>query len=43
MNEDICSQFGISCQEDAVVLRSSLLDVAGLSELFKALSDESRV
>ena len=43
MNDDICSQFGISCQEDVVVLRSSLLDVAGLSELFKALSDESRV
>ena len=26
-----------------MVLRSSLIDVAGLSELFKALSDESRV
>jgi ArsR family transcriptional regulator len=43
VNEDICSQYGISCQDKAEALRASLLDVAGLSELFKALSDESRV
>ncbi|MEW6548701.1 MAG: metalloregulator ArsR/SmtB family transcription factor [Spirochaetota bacterium] len=43
MNEDICSQFGISCQEKAPELKASLLDVAGLSELFKAMADESRV
>ncbi|MDP2790541.1 MAG: metalloregulator ArsR/SmtB family transcription factor [Rectinemataceae bacterium] len=43
MNEDICSQFGISCQENAPALKASLLDVAGLSELFKAMADESRV
>jgi ArsR family transcriptional regulator, lead/cadmium/zinc/bismuth-responsive transcriptional repressor len=43
MNDDICSQYGISCQEEAGSLRASLLDVAGLSELFKALSDESRI
>jgi ArsR family transcriptional regulator len=43
MNEDICSQFGISCQDRAPELKASLLDVAGLSELFKAMADESRV
>jgi len=43
MNEDICSQFGISCQDKAPGLRDSLLDVAGLSELFKAMADESRI
>ncbi|HCO49422.1 MAG TPA: transcriptional regulator [Spirochaetaceae bacterium] len=43
MNDDICSQFGISCQENAPELKASLLDVAGLSELFKAMADESRV
>ena len=43
MNEDICSQFGISCQDKAPGLRASLLDVAGLSELFKAMADESRI
>ncbi len=43
MHEDICSQFGITCTDDAEPLRQSLLDVSGLSELFKALSDETRV
>lgn len=43
MNDDICSQFGISCQDKAPELKASLLDVAGLSELFKAMADESRV
>lgn len=43
MNDDICGQFGISCQDEAPVLKASLLDVAGLSELFKAMADESRV
>ena len=43
MNEDLCSKYGISCQDDAPVLRDSLLDVAGLSELFKAMADETRV
>ena len=43
MNEDICGQFGVTCSADADSLRASLLDVAGLSELFKALSDETRV
>ncbi len=43
MNEDICSQFGISCQDAAPELKASLLDVAGLSELFKAMADETRI
>jgi len=43
MNDDICSQFGISCQDKAPELKASLLDVAGLSELFKALADETRI
>jgi len=43
MNDDICSQYGVSCAAEAAVLRASLLSVAGLSELFKALSDETRI
>jgi ArsR family transcriptional regulator len=42
MNEDICSQVGVTCGAEADKLRESLLDIAGLSELFKALSDETR-
>ena len=43
MNEDLCSEFGISCREKAQSLQASLLDVAGLSELFKAMADETRI
>lgn len=43
MNDDLCSQLGVTVEADAQPLRDSLLDVAGLSELFKALSDETRV
>jgi ArsR family transcriptional regulator len=43
VNDDLCSQFAISCKEEAPALRESLLDVAGLSELFKAMADESRI
>jgi len=42
MNDDICSQYGITCRDQAEQLRESLLRVAGLSELFKALADETR-
>ena len=42
MSDDICSQLGVTCRDEADQLRASLLDVAGLSELFKALSDETR-
>ena len=43
MNDDLCSQLCVTDQKDVAPLRESLLDVAGLSELFKALSDETRV
>jgi ArsR family transcriptional regulator len=39
---DICTEYGLSAEEDVPVLRESLADVAGLSELFKVLSDETR-
>ena len=42
MSEDLCSQYGVSCAGDAEALRASLLDIAGISELFKALADETR-
>ncbi|MCD1653583.1 metalloregulator ArsR/SmtB family transcription factor [Treponema zuelzerae] len=42
MNDDICSQLGVTCTEEAESLRKSLLEIAGVSELFKALSDETR-
>lgn len=42
MSEDLCSQYGVTCGDDAEALRASLLDVAGISELFKALADETR-
>lgn len=43
MNDDVCSQLCVTVESDVQPLRDSLLDVAGLSELFKALSDETRV
>ncbi len=39
---DICDQYCPSCSERADFLREKLLDVAGLSELFKVLGDETR-
>ncbi len=39
---DICSEESISVQDNLEELQQSLLDVAGLSELFNALSDETR-
>lgn len=41
-SQDICSEYGISIEKDVDELRKGLLDVAGLSELFKVLSDETR-
>ncbi|ORC36292.1 transcriptional regulator [Marispirochaeta aestuarii] len=41
-NNDLCTEYGISVKAEAESLRDSLLDVAGLSELFKALADETR-
>ncbi|WP_020610841.1 ArsR/SmtB family transcription factor [Sediminispirochaeta bajacaliforniensis] len=39
---DICDQYCPTCPERAEFLRKKLLDVAGLSELFKVLGDETR-
>ena len=39
---DICSEYGASVKDDAPELRESILEVAGLSELFKVLADETR-
>jgi DNA-binding transcriptional ArsR family regulator len=41
-SQDVCTEYGISVGDDAKSLREGLLDVAGLSELFKALADETR-
>ncbi|WP_319475822.1 metalloregulator ArsR/SmtB family transcription factor [Marispirochaeta aestuarii] len=41
-NDDLCTEYGISVEAEAEDLRKSLLDVAGLSELFKVLADETR-
>lgn len=43
MNDDVCPQANVNIEEEVAPLRDSLLDVAGLSELFKALADETRV
>jgi ArsR family transcriptional regulator, lead/cadmium/zinc/bismuth-responsive transcriptional repressor len=43
MPDDLCSQYGISCRDNADALKESLLSVVGLSELYKALADETRI
>ena len=40
--QDVCSEYGVSVEADAGELRDSLMEIAGLSELFKALADETR-
>ena len=39
---DVCDQFCPTCGDRAEFLQSKLLEVAGLSELFKVLADETR-
>ena len=39
---DMCTELGITCRESEDELRDKLLEVAGLSELFRALADETR-
>ena len=41
-SHEVCSEFGITCKEAEHELRGALADVEGLSELFRALSDETR-
>ncbi|MFW6292911.1 MAG: ArsR/SmtB family transcription factor [Spirochaetota bacterium] len=38
----MCTELGITCQATEHTLRETLVDVAGLSELFRALADETR-
>ncbi|MFW5743975.1 MAG: ArsR/SmtB family transcription factor [Spirochaetota bacterium] len=38
----MCTELGITCRATEHELRDTLLDVAGLSELFRALADETR-
>ncbi|HNV36413.1 MAG TPA: metalloregulator ArsR/SmtB family transcription factor [Rectinema sp.] len=42
MTDDLCSQYSITCGAEAEKLRNSIMDIAGVSEIFKALSDETR-
>ncbi len=39
---DVCTQYKISCADDEERLREMTVEVAGLSELFKALADPTR-
>jgi ArsR family transcriptional regulator, lead/cadmium/zinc/bismuth-responsive transcriptional repressor len=39
---DVCSEESISCRPNETRLREMILEVSGLSELFRALSDETR-
>ncbi|GAB6090622.1 ArsR/SmtB family transcription factor [Spirochaeta dissipatitropha] len=41
-NSDICTEYSLSCTEHEADLRGALLEVSGLSELFRALADETR-
>jgi ArsR family transcriptional regulator, lead/cadmium/zinc/bismuth-responsive transcriptional repressor len=41
-NGDVCSEHSITCKDSEQELRSSLIKVSGLSELFRALADETR-
>jgi len=41
-SNDICSEYCLSCAGKEEELRSRILDVAGLSELFRVLADETR-
>ncbi|HPG96456.1 MAG TPA: metalloregulator ArsR/SmtB family transcription factor [Rectinema sp.] len=42
MTDDLCSQYSVTCGPEADKLRNSIMDIAGVSEIFKALSDETR-
>lgn len=39
---DICSEHSLSCQGREEELRRKILEISGLSELFRALADETR-
>jgi len=39
---DVCGEYSLSCEENEDELLGMLIDVSGLSELFRALADETR-
>lgn len=41
-SHDMCSEYGASVEEQLPQLRESVLEVAGLSEIFKTMADETR-
>ncbi len=41
-SEHLCAEYRLTCREDESRLREMLPQVAGLSELFRALADETR-
>ena len=40
--DDLCAEYSLTCRGDEARLRAKLAEVAGLSELFAALADETR-
>ena len=40
--QDLCTEYSVNCRENEPRLRQMIAEVSGLSELFRALSDESR-
>ena len=41
-HEDLCTEYSVNCQENEPLLRRWIVEVSGLSELFRALADETR-
>ena len=39
---DLCGEYSLSCKDREAELRQRILDISGLSELFRALADETR-
>lgn len=40
--DDICAEFSVNCLDHEERLREMIMEASGLSELFRALSDETR-
>ena len=40
--DDICAEFSVNCLDNEKRLRQMIVEVSGLSELFRAMSDETR-
>ncbi len=41
-SEDLCNEYSLSCREDEERLQEMITEISGLSELFRALADETR-